>query len=405
MLDRFDVVGLVVSMCSLATVLFAYPFFWAERHALLPHTPVLPWMRCRVLPLRLCRALFLGEAAALLLLLGTLLFCEEPGTRQLLVRFCVAFNTCWVLFWVLADELIQTPQLTFFVCALLALLDPSRGMADLRLTFALMYAHGGLHKLNSRFSASGWRLFVSSFLARYSLSIPRLLLPPSPAALLPGPAIALAEALLGAALLLPEGPLLHAAVACLLAMHLAILLVLGPLGANSAHGVWPWNLACLLTLPACFWMRGPPLLHPLLPDLLGHPLAALVLAACLLAPLPAYWGAGYPQLSFMMYSANFPSPRLSAPSSAVSAALRSAAGVFRSHPMTLDYPRLTAAYHVTPIISLSGNLKLARYLSSRFNVPITLRYRHRPHAWTGDATKTIFLIEPDHPHQDQCDRN
>ena len=204
--------------------------------------------------------------------------------------------------------------------------------------------------------------------------------------------IAILEALLGLALLF-DGFILHAAIVLLMIMHVSILIILGPLGMNSAHGVWPWNFGCFCTLPASFWMLD----HPDAADVSSwelwfNPITLAVIFVCAVIPLPSYFGKGYPQMSFMMYSSNFPAARLSGPHGCQT--LQTAAAAYWYGGMTIDYTRLTSHYHVTPILSLSGDKKLAPYIADYFGVPITLTYRHRPSIWSNDRAKTIYVAEP-----------
>ena len=95
------------------------------------------------------------------------------------------------------------------------------------------------------------------------------------------------------------------AVLGIFAMHLLILWMIGPLGSDFNHVVWPWNVAMMVVVFTLFWRV--PVNHPRRMSPLGSkPVHKIVFVLCTVCPALSYagWWPGY--LSFRMYSSREP---------------------------------------------------------------------------------------------------
>ena len=178
-----------------------------------------------------------------------------------------------------------------------------------RLVVAATYFWSGVEKLNVSFATDIFPWLMGPALR---------LLPDGLAGWAEGQgwAVAVVEAGLGAALLVPR--LRAAAVAGVLVMHATLLVCLGPTGHDWNSVVWPWNLA-LAVLDVLLFAdtRGVTARHILWPP--GSPLARVSLL--LFGVMPAFSLVGWwdPYLSAALYSGNTPQARLTLTDAAAAA--------------------------------------------------------------------------------------
>ena len=111
---------------------------------------------------------------------------------------------------------------------------------------AATYIWSGLAKLNPSFSTAIFPAFVEPFVARGLNPVPWLV---HDLAI----ATPVLECLTGIGLLI--GRFRPAAFCCAIAMHVFILMVLGPLGRSFNAVIWPWNLAMIAFLFILFFRR------------------------------------------------------------------------------------------------------------------------------------------------------
>lgn len=123
--------------------------------------------------------------------------------------------------------------------------DERFSLGSLRLIVICIYIYSGLHKFNLSFVNESVPLMLKplSDLFPEGLSITWM-----------GWLMAGIETLLGVMLAWRRTRALGVIVA--LMMHLTILLLIGPLGINYNHVVWPWNLTMIALAWVLFWPRG-----------------------------------------------------------------------------------------------------------------------------------------------------
>jgi hypothetical protein len=114
------------------------------------------------------------------------------------------------------------------------------------LIIAATYIWSGLAKLNPSFSTVIFPAFVEPFAARGLRLEPWLVRDLAFAT-------SIFECAVGVGLLIKRWR--RAAVVCAIAMHVSILMVLGPLGRGFNAVIWPWNLAMIAFLLILFFRR------------------------------------------------------------------------------------------------------------------------------------------------------
>jgi uncharacterized membrane protein YphA (DoxX/SURF4 family) len=106
-----------------------------------------------------------------------------------------------------------------------------------RLIIVSIYFWSGIQKLNSGFLYDTFPWMLNPFVS----SVPAAL----------AVAAALTESLIGVGLVIRKSRRL--AVVAVVAMHVFILVSIGPFGHNSNRVVWPWNIAMILSVILLFW--------------------------------------------------------------------------------------------------------------------------------------------------------
>jgi hypothetical protein len=161
-----------------------------------------------------------------------------------------------------------------------------------RLIVAGIYFWSGVQKLNAGFIYTGFPWLLEPFLRHLPSSAQALVHPLSVAA----PFI---ELWIGIALLSRQ--FRTPAIALALAMHVFILMSLGPLGQNYNYVVWPWNIAMAAAVVILFWKT----VESARQTLFGE--GAFQVAVLLLfgvAPLFSFFGFWDHYLPSAMYASN-----------------------------------------------------------------------------------------------------
>lgn len=242
--SRLTVVSKLVVVAFLSTIALTIPA-WFDARAF----PTAPLLNVTPLP---CEA----SLALLLLLAGSLvvLFFRPQSVPARIVM--VGMYGAFVLF----DQSRLMPYLLQYVVMLLILGWGEGGSEERRrsvvalcqLILFSVYLWAGVQKINISFVLHGFPWFIEPFIGTvpedYQIPV-----------LLGGLLVPVIES--GLALLLLSNKGLRLGVLGLTAMHLFVLLCLGPLGHNWNHAVWPWNIVMICSL----WMffDSPLRLHPL----------------------------------------------------------------------------------------------------------------------------------------------
>jgi hypothetical protein len=276
----------IVAVCLgfAASLILSWPL-WRARDAF-PHVPVwsgfsppgAPWDLAY--PLALC--LSLGACVAWL----------RP-------RLAAGLTVLLLVLLVLQDQQRLQPWAYLYglILARLALTTPDdRGVAtlrhDLRLLIGCMYLWSGLHKLNLEFVEEAFPWMLEPL----TVWLPEPLVNTIQALGWGAPVL---EAAIGLGLLsrIARRP----ALLCCLAMHLGILIMMGPWGHGWNAVVWPWNFTMMALVVWLFGRAEAGLVESLRPrDITG----AVLLIVVGLAPglhFSGHWDA-YP--AFALYSAS-----------------------------------------------------------------------------------------------------
>lgn len=159
----------------------------------------------------------------------------------------------------------------------------------LRLIVLSVYFWSGVSKFNARFIGTAMPQILEHLLPATVFGIVRHFVVAIPAI----------EMLIAIGLLLDRFRTLSVLGA--LAMHVSILLMIGPWGLDYNRVVWPWNLAMMAWVVLLFWKQR----RVSITDILGWgaPLfQRFVLFFCTVCPGLAFIGLWHPNLSFRLYS-------------------------------------------------------------------------------------------------------
>ena len=267
----------VIALCLLVQISLTWPLWWGPRSY-----PLLPTLD---LPSALSSLALIG---LLLALLGLL---RWPRRRELFLGLAVSFLL------LLLSDLTRLQVWTYHLSGLLVLLGwyapqkPDRGLAAVRWVFPLIYWWGGLHKINPHYASISfdWLLSAYDWTAQWRGQSGLVV------------ASVAVELLIGLGLYFRRSR--RAAALLGIALHLTLLLLLGPTGHDWNPVVWPWNV--LMILLRYGWYYHPPDFK--LPrTLLRHP--PLLLLLLLWGLLPGanrldYWDD---PLSFKLYAGDHP---------------------------------------------------------------------------------------------------
>lgn len=217
---------------------------------------------------------------------------EQFQTILLTIVLC-----CFLFLFILDQNRLQAwvYQALFFILLRLIIDNPRHLHAAYAVSLSALYFWSGLQKFNRTFDE-----LVAPWLALPFHNWPSMLRAIAELGVWGSPAL---ESLLAIGLLTERGK--KPAACGLIATHVMILYVLGPLGLNYNASVWPWNISQIAILSSCFLnrdYRAPPLKHII--RLSQRAQCMLILFCC----MPAlnrlgYWD-NYP--SFTLYSGDTP---------------------------------------------------------------------------------------------------
>jgi uncharacterized membrane protein YphA (DoxX/SURF4 family) len=239
-----------------------------------PLTPVFPFLK--PIPAPFDKMLF--GAALLTLVLSAL----TPRLIPFFATLAVVLACC--------DQSRLQPWFYEYVFLLLGVAFASPNAC--RLIVAATYFWSGAQKLNAGFIGDVFPWMLEPFLRHLPHSAQALVHPLSVAA--PFIELWIGIALLGRKFRTP-------AVVAAVAMHLFILVALGPWGQNYNHVVWPWNIAMAAAVVVLFWKTDDSARHVLFSKNPFH-IAALLLFG--LAPMLSFFGYWDHYLSAAMYTSN-----------------------------------------------------------------------------------------------------
>lgn len=212
-------------------------------------------------------------------------------------RLAVGFVLAATVFAWCEDQNRGQPWLyMYWVMLLLTLLPDSAANSACRVAFSVAYIWSGVQKMNPAFLNGSPAWFVAP---AEHWHLPGAVLSMFRAGIATAPFV---EAAIGICLWIPR--LRKAAIAAVLAVHLAALLFLGPLGHNYNWVVWPWNLAMIALAWVLFGMNSPPRLRLALVDLKASRPALAVLMPYTILPALSFFGLWDSYCSFTLYSAN-----------------------------------------------------------------------------------------------------
>lgn len=212
----------------------------------------------------------------------------------------VGLVRAWCVFFGLkaaTDLSLWQPYFYQYLFMLLALCFAAPGRIDAesavrdvsRLIVASVYFWSGVGKLNATFLAGGLEIVLGPFLSAPALKSL------APLAVV----VPLLE--ISVALGLVTKRLRRAAAAGAIAMHVLLLLSLGPLGQNANPVVWPWNVAMMLLVWILFVRDASAPASRILWNR-AFPFHQLVLVLFGLCPLLALFGLWPTSLSFRLYA-------------------------------------------------------------------------------------------------------
>jgi uncharacterized membrane protein YphA (DoxX/SURF4 family) len=184
----------------------------------------------------------------------------------------------------------------YWIMLLLNLLPERTALAACRVVLSLVYLWAGIQKLNGTFFRVMPAWFVQPAidwgLPHAAVSVLHAIVSSTP----------LLEILIGAGLWFYQtrGP----AIVTAIVLHVASLVLLGPLGHNINIVVWPWNIAMIALVIVLFGAWESASLPQTVRELGQSWAATLVVGLCGLLPILSYFGWWDSYFSFSLYSAN-----------------------------------------------------------------------------------------------------
>ena len=385
--------GLLAAMLIAPGLWFAHPFL--TNLAPVPLLPALP---------ALLDVILYGTLLVLLLPIALL---RRPGV--LIPFWCGLFAIKAA-----TDLSLWQPYFYQYVVMLLVACQAGRGRQNdtppaaalniLRLIMVVVYLWSGLNKLNHRFLTAGVAALpgleetlapISQWLPAGALDAAALFLP-------------LVEIGVGCGLLLPS--VRRAAAGVAMAMHLVLLLLLGPLGRNLNEIVWPWNLAMLGLVGLLF-----------LPRTSASPRAILwnptsraylfVFALFVVGPFLGLFGLWPESLSFKLYSHRFALGDIYVKEPLRAALPAAVRAQFQPVSVSFDTPSSRLGPYVAGVsVTDWSERELNAFLPSDMRVYMQVFERicglelepadalllivSPPDVWTGSAEQSIVLCPP-----------
>ena len=229
--------------------------------------------------------------AVLVLLLLQIPFWRRPR-GPILIWLALFLGRCaW-------DRMCWQPYLFQYALMIVALSAGLRtGLNGGRLVLVSVYLWSGLSKANASFLHEGMQPLFE------------FVLPADTAALMQRGAAAIPVLEVLFAIGLATRRFRTASVVLLELMHLSILWMIGPLGGDYNHIVWPWNLVMMALLPTLFLGTSETRASELL-GRGGGVVQATVLVLALVCPGLSYLGLWPGYLSFKLYTASSPIARV-----------------------------------------------------------------------------------------------
>jgi len=266
---------ILVCIAWFITKVICYKLWFADR--LFPLVPVADILSG--LPVFLHSALFFISLTAMLVLLFF------PDKKIAVILLLAELFSCSL------DQNRWQPweyQFLFMLAAIIFLKEEKHLLFACRLILAGIYFFSGLSKLNSAFLHDIWQ----NLILRRWLGIG----PVGVWVIRAGYLLPLIEMAAGAALLISRTR--KPAALAMIAMHVMILMMLGPLGLNMNAVIWPWNIVMLCLLVLLFYKTT----FNLANDFFYRPLAWIILVCWWVLPwlqLGGYWDK---YLSSVLYS-------------------------------------------------------------------------------------------------------
>lgn len=361
-----EAVRLAVSAAALAGVLVSRRL-WLSSHRLFPLTPV--WRALPQPPYPLDYILF---GLTLASLAGVAVFRRRPAP------FIKAFLALAGVLAVLDQSRWQPWMMMYAVILGALLLPPSRALHPCRLFLACAYFYSGLHKLGY-----GFVLVTAAMLEPVS----RRLHISSSGVVAMAVAMAVFECGAGVLLLVPRTR--RAAAAGLAAMHLALLLWLGPFGLDWNRAIWPWNAAMAVVVMTLFWSKSDWNLAALWHS---HAYAKAIAVAFGVLPLLAFVGLWDSYPAFALYSGDVKEGMVYAGPKAI-ADLPAGVRPYAKADGIIDIDRWSASELAVPVypetrLFASVGRQVASWLPS--GTPVRVIELEKPDRFAGERKATSF---------------
>jgi hypothetical protein len=372
----------VVAVAAMVGMLCSWRL-WLSSHRLFPLTPVFSWLPQPPFPFDY--ALFgaallclVGIAVwprpahwmkAFLILAGMLALLDQSRWQPWLIEYGVMLGALLLLPW---------DRRTEWTAA-----DTNAALHPCRLFLVCMYFYSGFQKFGYGFAIVLGEMLQPMF-ARLHWSTARL----APDKLLPV-ALALGLVECGAGLLLAFPRTRRIAVACLVLMHLSLLLWLGPLALNWNYVIWPWNLAMIALLIVLFWKPAPWSFRSLLGS---HVYAKAVAVVFGLLPILTMLGLWDSYLGFSLYTGNVKEAAVYVGPKHI-ADLPPTVRPFAKSDGVVDIDRWSRAELGVPIypetrVFVAAGRQLAQWLS--LGTPVRVLEMAKPDPFTGQRKATGF---------------
>eukprot|EP01124_Arcella_intermedia_P000402 TRINITY_DN10201_c0_g1_i1.p1 TRINITY_DN10201_c0_g1~~TRINITY_DN10201_c0_g1_i1.p1 ORF type:complete len:435 (-),score=97.81 TRINITY_DN10201_c0_g1_i1:1192-2355(-) len=375
-----------MSLCALITLVLHFNFFLRLRVGF-PHLSV--FGVALLVPPQITTGLWILE---LLFLIGVLFSASSAP-------FFHVLHILWAVGWFLLDQNIWCPQLAHF--AVISWSCITQDKSPLQIFTFFLYFYGGIQKLNHCFLFKGKGIsdFSKCFLRHLRIDITKL---PSQLLQLLALLSAAIEILTGLGFLF--SPTVPYAVFLGICTHIVILLCVGPWGSNSCHGIWAWNVMCLVMLPFIFTSPS----HPYA-DLLGHFNLSSLLSLVLWGVLPVvnmtigWWSD---EISFKLHSMNFGfcAMKIHPPEDIedtskyyqlVSRKVPRAGGLpFVDEYGVVEVDHIARQYSHSTSTSPHAALLWAQYLAEEWNEQILFTFYYSPSRWDGTRARDDYIFSP-----------